>query len=357
MFFGAVALSSPAETMNDITKQASTPRSYEAAWPPSWPLRMTPSSARRSRVSSSRGTRARRASSDTAAAEAIGKPITLVIPPDRLDEEPKILERLRRGERVDHFQTVRVRKDGALVDISLTVSPIRNAAGEIIGASKIARDITAQKRADESLRVSNERFRLMANSAPVLIWIADNAKSRVWFNKAWLEFTGRALEDEAASAGRRTCMKTTWRNACRPTARDSTRASPFAPSIASGGRTATRAGSPSRQHRCSRDPPALFRIHRVLCRHHRTEKASGGARRDTDDGAIGPRGSGARRPIEGRVPGDGLARAAHASQRHPRAGRPCCAGSNLAARTTGAASRPSSAMRVSRRRSSATCWT
>src|SRR5688572_12031467 len=57
-------------------------------------------------------------------AEAIGKPITLLIPPDRLDEEPKILERLRRGERVDHIQTVRVRKDGALVDISLTVSPI-----------------------------------------------------------------------------------------------------------------------------------------------------------------------------------------------------------------------------------------
>ncbi len=130
------------------------------------------------------------------AAEAIGKPITLVIPPDRLDEEPKILERLRRGERVDHIQTIRVRKDGQPVDISLTVSPILNAAGEIIGASKIARDITAQKRADDALRVSNERFRQMANSAPVLIWIADSAKSRLWFNKAWLEFTGRALEDE-----------------------------------------------------------------------------------------------------------------------------------------------------------------
>src|SRR5688572_30720970 len=131
------------------------------------------------------------------AEEAIGKPITLVIPSDRLDEEPKILERLRRGERVDHFQTVRVRKDGGLVDISPTVSPLVNAAGEIIGASKIARDITAQKRADAALRVSNERFRQMANSAPVLIWIADSAKSRVWFNKAWLEFTGRALEDES----------------------------------------------------------------------------------------------------------------------------------------------------------------
>jgi PAS domain S-box-containing protein len=128
--------------------------------------------------------------------EAVGRPITLLIPPDRFDEEPRILERLRRGERVDHFETVRVRKDGRPVDISLTISPIRNVAGEVIGASKIARDITAQKRADEALRVSNERFRLMANSAPVLIWIANHTRSRTWFNRRWLEFTGRGMEDE-----------------------------------------------------------------------------------------------------------------------------------------------------------------
>ncbi|HEU4590132.1 MAG TPA: PAS domain S-box protein, partial [Steroidobacteraceae bacterium] len=131
------------------------------------------------------------------AEEAIGKPITIVIPADRLDEEPRILERLRRGERIDHFQTVRVRKDGSLVDISLTISPIRNAAGEIIGASKIARDISEQKRAEEALRVSNQRFRLMANSAPVLIWLADISKSRTWFNRQWLEFTGRMLDEES----------------------------------------------------------------------------------------------------------------------------------------------------------------
>jgi PAS domain S-box-containing protein len=128
--------------------------------------------------------------------EAIGKPVTILIPPDRLNEEPNILARLRRGERVDHFETLRVRKDGGLVDISLTISPVRNAAGDIIGASKIARDISEQKRALETLRVTNERFRLMADSAPVLIWMAEQSKGRNWFNRTWLEFTGRTLEQE-----------------------------------------------------------------------------------------------------------------------------------------------------------------
>ena len=80
--------------------------------------------------------------------EVIGKPITILIPADRQDEEPRILERLRRGERIDHFETVRRRKDGSLVEISLTVSPVRDAQGRIVGASKIARDITEQKRAE-----------------------------------------------------------------------------------------------------------------------------------------------------------------------------------------------------------------
>ncbi|HEU4689451.1 MAG TPA: ATP-binding protein, partial [Vicinamibacterales bacterium] len=78
-----------------------------------------------------------------------------------------------------------------------SVSPVHNSAGEIVGASKIARDITQQKRAEEALRTSNERFRLMADSAPVFIWIADHTKARNWFNRRWLEFTGRAAEQEA----------------------------------------------------------------------------------------------------------------------------------------------------------------
>jgi PAS domain S-box-containing protein len=97
------------------------------------------------------------------AEEAVGKPITILIPPDRHDEEPGILERIRRGERIDHYETVRMRKDGGLIDTSLTVSPIRNAAGRIIGASKIARDITERRRAEERqnllLREMNHRIR------------------------------------------------------------------------------------------------------------------------------------------------------------------------------------------------------
>jgi PAS domain S-box-containing protein len=82
--------------------------------------------------------------------EAIGKPITLLIPADRLDEEPTILERLRKGERVDHFETVRKKKDGTLVDISLTISPVKDDLGRVIGASKVARDITERKEADKA---------------------------------------------------------------------------------------------------------------------------------------------------------------------------------------------------------------
>ena len=83
------------------------------------------------------------------APEVVGKPITILIPPDRHTEEPEILARIRRGERVDHYETVRVRKDGALIDISLTISPVKDAWGKVIGASKVARDITERKRAQK----------------------------------------------------------------------------------------------------------------------------------------------------------------------------------------------------------------
>lgn len=89
------------------------------------------------------------------AAEAIGKPITLIIPPDRVDEERMILSKIRSGERVEHFETVRVSRTGRLIDISLTISPIRNRHDEIIGASKIARDITDRR------AIEQERDRLL----------------------------------------------------------------------------------------------------------------------------------------------------------------------------------------------------
>ena len=80
------------------------------------------------------------------AAEMIGKSITVLFPPDRLDEEPKILEQLRRGQRVDHFETVRTRKDGRQLDVSVTISPVKDPTGRIIGVSKVARDISSIKR-------------------------------------------------------------------------------------------------------------------------------------------------------------------------------------------------------------------
>src|SRR5690606_27131850 len=83
--------------------------------------------------------------------EVIGQPATILIPPERLNEEPYILERIRQGQRVEHYETVRLRKDGERIDISLTVSPVKNAAGKIIGVSKIARDITERKRHEERI--------------------------------------------------------------------------------------------------------------------------------------------------------------------------------------------------------------
>jgi PAS domain S-box-containing protein len=85
--------------------------------------------------------------------EVIGKPIEILIPLDRWHEESEILSRIRRGERIEHFETVRKRKDGALINISLTVSPVRDANGRIIGASKIARDITQRKEAEHRMQL------------------------------------------------------------------------------------------------------------------------------------------------------------------------------------------------------------
>jgi len=93
------------------------------------------------------------------AAEAIGQSITIIIPPERLAEEEHILATLRRGERIDHFETTRVTKDGRRVEVALTVSPLRDAAGAVIGASKIARDITARKRSEEILREREQALR------------------------------------------------------------------------------------------------------------------------------------------------------------------------------------------------------
>ncbi len=97
--------------------------------------------------------------------EVVGKSVTCLFPVDLLNEECAILERIRRGEKIEHYETVRRRKDGSLVDVSLTVSPVRNAAGKITGVSKIARDISARKKAEHErlLALQDEERRRIAN--------------------------------------------------------------------------------------------------------------------------------------------------------------------------------------------------
>ncbi len=101
--------------------------------------------------------------------EIVGRSITLLIPDERVDEESMVLERIRRGDRVEHFDTIRRRKDGSLVDISLTVSPIRDRTGRIIGASKIARDISDRRRMERELHASNQRLMGLAGAAASIV--------------------------------------------------------------------------------------------------------------------------------------------------------------------------------------------
>ena len=103
------------------------------------------------------------------AEETIGQPVTILIPADHLDEEPGILERIRRGDRIEHYETVRRRKDGEHINISLTVSPIKNRHGVVVGASKIARDISRQKQMERQLREELEQRRKAEETSELLL--------------------------------------------------------------------------------------------------------------------------------------------------------------------------------------------
>ncbi len=112
-------------------------------------------------------------------AEAIGQHIGLIIPAERLGEEDKVLACLRRGEKLEHFETERQAKDGRRVSISLTVSPIKDATGHIIGASKVARDITERKRIETALRESELRYRRLFQTAKNGILILDAKTGKI----------------------------------------------------------------------------------------------------------------------------------------------------------------------------------
>ncbi len=123
------------------------------------------------------------------AEEAIGKSITMLIPPDRLDEEPGIIARIRRGERVDHYETIRRHKDGSAIDISLTVSPVRDASGAIVGASKIARDISQRKQADATRQLlTSELNHRVKNTLAVVQAIVQQT---LWNTKDPADFAQR----------------------------------------------------------------------------------------------------------------------------------------------------------------------
>ena len=129
------------------------------------------------------------------AAEMVGKFITLLIPPDHLHDEAKILERLKQGERVEQFATVRQRKDGKRIDVSVTVSPIKDARGVTIGASKVVRDITGSKKAEEARLISEARYRSLFENAPDGIVIADSESRYMDANASMCRMLGYAREE------------------------------------------------------------------------------------------------------------------------------------------------------------------
>ena len=176
-----------------------------------------------------------------AAEEAVGQNITLIIPPERRDEERTIIEQLTRGERVDHFETVRMRKDGSLLDVSLTISPMKDASGRVVGASKLARDITERKRAEEALRQAqadlahvnrvttmgeltaslahevNQPIAAASHRRQYLLALADARSPRCWKRRARLrressktQSVQRKLSTGSACSSRRALRNGSW---------------------------------------------------------------------------------------------------------------------------------------------------
>ncbi len=127
--------------------------------------------------------------------EVLGKPLNILAPPDRPDEIPSILARIRRGERVEHFQSIRVTKDGRYLNVSITISPIRDSTGKIIGASAIARDLTAMEKARRALQESESTAHALFQSAAQAILIVDGSGHILMVNPAMEKMFGYAVDE------------------------------------------------------------------------------------------------------------------------------------------------------------------
>jgi PAS domain S-box-containing protein len=188
-----------------------------------------------------------------AAEEVLGRSISVLCPANRLDEVPAMLDRIAHGEHVRNVETVQRRKSGDRIDVSLTMSPVKDADGSVMGASAITRDVTERKRIEAALRESEARFRMMADTAPVMVWMAGPDTHITFVNKRWLEFTGRALEEEIGD---------NWFTGIHPHDLERCRGSPILPlssrnsrspwNIACAGWTANIDGSSIRACRCSK---------------------------------------------------------------------------------------------------------
>ena len=130
------------------------------------------------------------------AAEMVGNSIMQLIPADRHDEEKQILKKIRRGESAQHFETVRQAKDGRLIDVSVTVSPIKDSTGKVVGASKVARDITERKLTEKALRQSETRYQTIVESLAEGLVVSDLHGQVLHFNRAALDLHGFASLDE-----------------------------------------------------------------------------------------------------------------------------------------------------------------
>ena len=132
--------------------------------------------------------------------EAIGRSLAMLLPPGREQEEPAIVERISRGERLEHYETTRRHKSGRLREVSLTVSPVLGADGKPIGTSKIARDITERKRAEAELRRQQQLYRAVGESIDFGIWVCDAQGRNIYCSESFLKLVG-LTQEEASGAG------------------------------------------------------------------------------------------------------------------------------------------------------------